>query len=116
MHKQACVALSVGALIFYFGGQAQAGWGGSVASSLTVGVSRPIVFVKRNKNADDDNHHKAQNQKAKRNKNKHDEDDTEEAKSNSGSSGNSSSGSSGNSSSGGSSGDVPAATLLLPGE
>ena len=54
MFKPACIALSIGALVYGFGGQAaQAGWS-DAASDLKLGASSPVISVKKNKRNDDD--------------------------------------------------------------
>jgi hypothetical protein len=107
MLKPAGIALSIGALIYGFGGQAAQGGWIDAGSGLSLGASSLVISVKKHKNNDD---HDGKNHKSS-NKGKHKHDDKQEA-------GEDSTASGGNS--GSSSGgikpidDVPPATLLLP--
>ncbi len=111
MLKPACFALSVGALMFGFGGQvAQAGWSDAV-SGLTLSTSSLVISIKKNKNHkdhddndDNDNHHYGkQKKKNDHGKSKKNNDDVGQSQGN------------GNGSSSGIKPvEVPSGTILLP--
>ena len=108
MLKAASIALSIGAIIFGFGGQAAQGGWIDAGAGLSPGTSL-VISVKKHKN-NDDSDHDGKNHKSS-NKGKHKHDDKQEAGEDSTASGDKSGGSSG--------GikpidDVPPATLLLP--
>ena len=110
MLKPACFALSIGALMYGFGGQAaQAGWSDAV-SGLTLSASSLVISVKKNKqhndhDDDDDNRHQGKHKKNKdHGKHKKNNDDVGQSQGN------------GNGSSGGIKPveEVPSGTILLP--
>ena len=79
MFKPACIALSISALVYGFGGQAAlAGWS-DAASGLALSASSLVISVKKNKrNDDDDNDDNGNKQNANKGKHKkHDDDDDE---------------------------------------
>ena len=82
MLKPACIALSISALVYGFGGQAAlAGWS-DAASGLTLSASSLVISVKKNKRNDDDDNDDNDDNGNKQNANKgkhkkHDDDDNE---------------------------------------
>jgi len=80
MLKPACIALSISALVYGFGGQAAlAGWS-DAASGLTLSASSLVISVKKNKrndNDDNDDNGNKQNANNKGKHKKHDDDDNE---------------------------------------
>jgi hypothetical protein len=82
MLKPACIALSITAFSYGFGGQvAQAGWS-DAASGLTLGASSLVISVKKHKNDDDDDDDDSGNKHKANNKGKHKKHDDKDHKAN----------------------------------